>query len=86
MVTLNTMLIDNNGCCVSVKELLALMCKTCCDVTNIFSIVGALLGTINPGDTVTFQDCNGTTIGTASPGDTVIMQDCNGVTIGAFCV
>ena len=86
MVTLNTMLIDNNGCCVSVKELLALMCKTCCDVTNIFSCVGALLGTINPGDTVIFQDCNGAMLGTATAGDTVILSDINGAVIGSFCV
>ena len=86
MVTLNTMLIDNNGCCVSVKELLALMCKTCCDVTNIFSCVGALLGTISPGDAVTFQDCDGATLGTATAGDTVILSDINGAVIGSFCV
>ena len=86
MVTLNTMLIDSNGCCVSVKDLLALMCKTCCDVTSIFSCVGALLGTINPGDTVTFQDCNGATLGTATAGDTVILSDVNGAVLGSFCV
>lgn len=86
MLTLNTMLIDSNGCCVSVKDLLALMCKTCCDVTNIFSCVGALLGTINPGDTVTFQDCNGATLGTATAGDTVILSDVNGAVLGSFCV